>query len=189
MAEHVILFAGPMGAGKTTAIRSLSEIDVVSTEAINTERDVVDKETTTVALDYGELTLGADEKVRLYGAPGQKRFDFMWDVLSQRAKGLMLLVNNDAPDPLAATREYLEEFRPLVDAGGVVIGVSRFDVTRRPRIDDYVDAVAEWHPDRTIPVFTADPRSADHMRTLLMTLVASVEAAEMIAHSTPEAAR
>lgn len=183
MAEHVILFAGPMGAGKTTAIRSLSEIAVVSTEAVNTERGVVDKATTTVALDYGELTLGPDEKVRLYGAPGQRRFSFMWDVLAQRARGLMLLVNNDGPDPVGAAIDYLDEFRALVDVGAVVIGVSRTDVTRTPHLDDYARAVAERYPDLTIPVFTADPRSTDHMRTLLMALVANVETAEMLAQS------
>ena len=77
MAEHVILVAGPMGAGKTTAIRSLSEIEVVSTEAANTDRETADKETTTVALDYGEITVGEDDKVRMYGVPGQNRFDVL----------------------------------------------------------------------------------------------------------------
>ena len=61
MAEHVILFTGPMGAGKTTAIRSLSEIEVVSTEAGNSERHIVDMATTTVALDYGEIVIGSDD--------------------------------------------------------------------------------------------------------------------------------
>ena len=65
MAGHVVIFAGPMGAGKTTAIKTLSEIDVVSTEAANTDRDTVNKATTTVALDYGEIGLSDVEKVRL----------------------------------------------------------------------------------------------------------------------------
>ena len=83
MAEHVILFAGPMGAGKTTAIRTLSDIEVVSTEAANSERNVVDKPTTTVALDYGEITLGDEEKIRLYGVPGQERFDGIDALITQ----------------------------------------------------------------------------------------------------------
>src|SRR5690606_20066773 len=91
MADDVILFAGPMGAGKTTAIRSVSEIPVVSTEAENNERNISDKPTTTVALDYGEILLSDDEKVRLYGLPGQKRFDFMWRILVERAMGMVLL--------------------------------------------------------------------------------------------------
>ena len=114
MAEHVILFTGPMGAGKTTAIRSLSEIDVVSTEANNSERHVVDKATTTVALDYGEILLDRDEKVRLYGIPGQQRFSFMWSILKKRAKGMILLVNSDAPDPIAEMTFFLDEFREQI---------------------------------------------------------------------------
>ena len=110
MAEHVILFAGPMGSGKTTAIRTLSDIEVLATEAVNTERNVVDKPSTTVALDYGEIGLGDEEKVRLYGIPGQRRFDFMWSILRERAHGLVLLVNNDAPDPIGAMNEFLDEF-------------------------------------------------------------------------------
>ena len=188
MPEHVILFSGPMGAGKTTAIRSLSEIDVVSTEALNTERHLVDKETTTVGLDYGELTLGADEKVRLYGAPGQRRFAFMWDVLSKRARGMMLLVNNDAPDPIDSTRRFLAQVPALVDAGAVVVGVTRSDVTRTPLVHEYAQAIAEWHPGRVIPVFTADPRSAAHMRTLLMALVANLEAAAVVSEQHSEVA-
>ena len=103
-----------MGSGKTTAIRSLSEIEVVATEAANTERDVVDKPTTTVALDYGEIALGDEDKVRLYGIPGQRRFDFMWSILRERAEGMVLLVNNDAPDPVGLMLQYLDDFIELV---------------------------------------------------------------------------
>ena len=87
--EHIILFAGPMGAGKTTAIRTLSDIPVVSTEAANTDRAQSDKETTTVALDYGEISVSDEEKVRLYGIPGQRRFEFMWKILRERAGRLL----------------------------------------------------------------------------------------------------
>ena len=117
MAEHVILFTGPMGAGKTTAIQSLSEIEVVRTEANNSERHIVDKPTTTVALDYGEILVGAQEKVRLYGIPGQKRFNFMWTILKKRAKGMVLLVNTDAPDPIGELLFFLKEFREALRQG------------------------------------------------------------------------
>ena len=175
MAEHVILFAGPMGAGKTTAVQTLSEIEVVSTEAANTERNVVDKPTTTVALDYGEITLDLDDKVRLYGVPGQKRFDFMWAILRERARGLVLLINNDAPDPIATVLEYLEEFGELVSDGRAVIGVSRSDTAPVPTLDDYSDALFEARPDLFLPIFTVDPRNAAQMTTLLLTLIATVE--------------
>ena len=175
MAEHVILFAGPMGAGKTTAIQSLSEIDMVSTEAANTERHVVDKETTTVALDYGEITIGDDEKVRLYGVPGQRRFDFMWAILKERAKGMVLLVNNDSPDPVARAVEYLGSFSELVESGCAVVGISRRDIARSPGPADYSAAISAAFPGTLIPVFTVDPRDTAQMTTVLLTLIATLE--------------
>ena len=181
MPEHVILFAGPMGAGKTTAIRSLSEIPVVSTEAANSERDVVDKATTTVALDYGEIGLDAQDKVRLYGVPGQRRFDFMWSILKQRARGLVLLVNDDAPDPVATLLEYIDEFAELYDRGGVVVGISRTDLGRGPGVGAYQQALSAARPDMVVPVFPVDPRSEGDMRTVLLTLIAAIDMRALVA--------
>lgn len=179
MAEHVILFAGPMGAGKTTAIETLSEIPVVRTEAANTERDVADKPTTTVALDYGEITLDGTDKVRLYGTPGQRRFDFMWQILTERAKGLLLLVNSDAADPVEQMLEYLDDFRELHDRGGVVVGISRTDVGGGPAIAAYSAALQSRRPDLVVPVYSVDPRDNAQMITMLMTLIANIEMREL----------
>jgi signal recognition particle receptor subunit beta len=175
VAEHVILFTGPMGAGKTTAIRALSEIPVVSTEASNTERHVVDKATTTVALDYGEIVLSNEEKIRMYGIPGQRRFDFMWAILKQRAEGMLLLVNNDCENPVGEMLEFMNDFKDLAERGGVVIGVSRTDVAPEPSTDEYVTALEKAYPERTIPVFAIDPRDNHHMQTALLTLVINNE--------------
>ena len=175
MAEHVILFGGPMGAGKTTAIETLSETEVVRTEAANTDRATADKDTTTVALDYGEITLGETDKVRLYGIPGQQRFDFMWTILKERARGMILLVGNDAPDPVAVALEYLESFRELVESGSAVVGVSRRDIARYPSTDDYADAIAAAHPGAMVPVFTVDPRDSAQMITVLLSLIANLK--------------
>ncbi len=176
MAEHVILVAGPMGAGKTTGIMSLSEIDVVSTEAANTDFSVANKPTTTVALDYGEITLDGAEKVRLYGIPGQRRFDFMWRILEQRALGMILLVNNDAPDPLGSTLEFLKDFELMQERGGVVIGITRSDVAAYPQPSAYVDAIRAAYPHVTMPVFTVDARKRDHMMVALTALLFNIEA-------------
>jgi signal recognition particle receptor subunit beta len=184
MAEHVILFTGPMGAGKTTAIESLSEIEVVRTEANNSERHIADKPTTTVALDYGEILIGADEKVRLYGIPGQRRFDFMWSILKERAKGMILLVNNDAPDPIGEMLSFLDEFRELYDRGGVVIGVSRADVIAGPTVAEYSAALERTNPELLIPVFTVDPRNRNQMENVLLVLVANIEMRAMFGMTT-----
>jgi signal recognition particle receptor subunit beta len=175
MAEHVILFAGPMGAGKTTAVQTLSEVPVVSTEAANSERDVVDKPTTTVALDYGEITIGAEDKVRLYGVPGQERFDFMWTILAERAKGLVLLINNDDVDPVRSVLGFLDRFDDLCSRSGVVIGISRTDVRSEPTVGTYLDAIAAARPGLMVPVFTVDPRDLATMTTLLTSLIANIE--------------
>ena len=175
MAEHVILFTGPMGAGKTTAIQSLSEIEVVRTEANNSERHIVDKETTTVALDYGEILVDRDEKVRLYGIPGQQRFNFMWAILKKRAKGMILLVNSDAPDPIGEMTFFLDEFRELYDRGGVVIGITRADVVAGPTLGQFAEALERTNPGLLIPVFTVDPRDRDQMVNVLLALIANIE--------------
>ena len=175
MAEHVILFTGPMGAGKTTAIQNLSEIEVVRTEANNSERHIVDKETTTVALDYGEILIGAQEKVRLYGIPGQQRFNFMWAILKKRAEGMVLLVNSDAPDPIGEMNFFIDEFRELYDKGGVVVGITRADVAPGPGIAAFSEALEQSNPGMVIPIFTVDPRNGDQMQDVLLALVANIE--------------
>jgi uncharacterized protein len=169
-----------MGAGKTTAIQSLSEIDVVRTEANNSERHIVDKATTTVALDYGEILIDGEDKVRLYGIPGQKRFDFMWAILKKRARGMILLVNSDAPDPIGEMIYFIDEFRELYDRGGVVVGISRADVIAGPTLAEFSDALERTNPDLVIPVFTVDPRDRDQMVDVLLTLVVNIEMREAL---------
>ena len=125
--QYKIVFAGPVGAGKTTAIQSLSDIEVVSTEAKASDDVRKMKPTTTVAMDYGVMKLDNGDQVRLYGAPGQKRFDFMWDILTENALGLVVLVNAAAPDPVLDLRLYLDAFRALIDRTAVVVGVTHID--------------------------------------------------------------
>lgn len=165
-----------MGAGKTTAIRSLSTIDVVSTEAANTDRATADKDTTTVALDYGEIDLGPDDKVRLYGVPGQSRFDFMWEILQQRAMGMILLVNADADSVESLVGEHLAAFRDLTERGGIAIGVTRTDVEISSSVIAAIQTATERAiPERPVPVFTVDARDPAQMQVLLMALVADID--------------
>ncbi|NUO75364.1 MAG: ATP-binding protein [Lysobacter sp.] len=172
--EYIVLVAGPMGAGKTTAIAALSEIPVVRTEALNTDPARNAKATTTVALDYGEISLGDGDKVRLYGVPGQDRFDFMWRILEKRALGMMLLVDNTAPDPLSELERYLHSFEALGARGALVVGITRRDLGRTPPLEAYHAHLARLG--RVLPVFSVDARNAAQVRTMLGTLIAMVEA-------------
>lgn len=180
--EYIVLIAGPMGAGKTTAISALSEIPVVRTEARNTDLARHAKALTTVALDYGEITLAGGDKVRLYGVPGQERFDFMWKILERRALGLILLLDGVAADPIGDMERYLRVFSDIDARGALVIGVTRLDVGPAVGIDDYQERLAAL--DRLLPVFSLDAREPTQVRTLLGTLIALVEARAAHAPST-----
>ncbi|HVJ62348.1 MAG TPA: hypothetical protein VM555_06505, partial [Tahibacter sp.] len=83
--EFKIVFTGPMGVGKTTAIAAISDEAPVSTDVFNTDREAFDKALTTAGLDYGHIALDDGTAVRLYGTPGQARFRFMWDILGLNA--------------------------------------------------------------------------------------------------------
>ena len=99
--HYKVLFTGPVGAGKTTAIRTISDNLPMMTDVSATDETKDRKPQTTVAMDYGVIRLGRNEVVHLYGTPGQERFDFMWEILQEGALGLVVLVDNARPSPIA----------------------------------------------------------------------------------------
>ncbi len=172
--ELKLLFAGAMGAGKTTAIRAISEIAPITTEAANGDRAECDKDETTVAMDYGEITLATGEKLRLYGTPGQARFQFMWPILATGALGVVILIDNSRPDPLADLALYLDAFRTLADSGAVVVGVGHMDCCPRPSLEAYAERLAAL--DVVVPVMPADARRRDDVLEMLAILLQQIEA-------------
>lgn len=130
-----LVISGPVGAGKTTFISSLSEIPVVETDELASED--IGKERTTVALDFGLLTLDG-VPIHLFGTPGQERFDFVWDILVEGALGLVLLVAGDSPRDFPKARhilEYLTSRHPVP----FVVGVTRQDLPRVWAPEDVAD--------------------------------------------------
>ncbi len=91
--EWNIAFMGAVGSGKTTAIAAVSDIDCLDTEVAYYEGGPQSKPTTTVALDMGVLELGQGDRLRLQGAPGQQRFDYMWEILLLQAQAVVVLVH------------------------------------------------------------------------------------------------
>jgi small GTP-binding protein len=115
-----IVVTGPSSAGKTEFIRSVSEIDVVSTERkISSEAEKV-KETTTVAMDFGRITVDEDLVLYLFGTPGQRRFDFMWEILSEGMLGFIVMVDSTRPETFREARSILETFRAYAPTPYVV---------------------------------------------------------------------
>ncbi len=102
-----IVVTGPVGAGKSTFIRSISEIEVVDTDARATDETAQLKRRTTVAFDFGRVTFGPSMALHVYGTPGQTRFDFMWDILIRRAHAYILLVAAHRPTEFRAARNIL----------------------------------------------------------------------------------
>ncbi len=106
-----IVVTGPFNAGKTQFIRTVSEIDVVSTEKKITHEAEKIKDTTTVAMDFGRITVDDDLVLFLFGTPGQKRFDFMWEILSEGMLGFIVMVDSSRPETFKEARSILETFR------------------------------------------------------------------------------
>lgn len=173
MNEYKILFTGTMGAGKSTAINALSETATVSTDVHNSDTSV-DKERTTVGLDFGQFTLDNGDRVRLFGTPGQARFDFLWKILSKGSLGLVILADNSRPDPLADISVYLDGFREELGILPCTIGVGRLDTHPSPSLDDYADLLAE--KSHIFPIIGVDVRRKDDVVLLIDTLLAQLEA-------------
>ncbi len=115
-----IVVTGPFNSGKTEFIRSVSEIDVVSTERkISSETEKV-KSATTVAMDFGRITVDEDLVLYLFGTPGQKRFDFMWEILSEGMLGFIVMVDSTRPETFREARSILETFRAYAPTPYVV---------------------------------------------------------------------
>ena len=115
-----MVVTGPFSSGKTQFIQTVSEIDVVATERkISSESEKI-KETTTVAMDFGRITVDDDLVLYLFGTPGQKRFDFMWEILSEGMLGFVVMVDSSRPETFREARRILETFRAYAPTPYVV---------------------------------------------------------------------
>jgi len=115
-----MVVTGPFNSGKTQFIQSVSEIDVVSTERkISSDAEKV-KESTTVAMDFGRITVDEELILYLFGTPGQKRFDFMWEILSEGMLGFVVMVDSTRPETFREAKSILETFRAYAPTPYVV---------------------------------------------------------------------
>ena len=173
MNQYKIVFTGTMGAGKTTAIGAVSDTPPIVTDVTNNDTSH-SKVRTTVGLDFGQFTLDNGDRIRMYGTPGQSRFDFLWKILAKNALGLIILTDNSRPDPLADLRVYLEGFADDLDSMPCAIGVGRLSEHPVPSMDDYIDELARHN--RVLPVLAVDVRQREEVVLLIDTLLAQLEA-------------
>ena len=166
-----IVVAGGFGTGKTTLVGSVSEIPPLTTEEILTEASVgVDDTTgvegkthTTVALDFGRITISPDVVLYLFGTPGQDRFLFMWDDLVKGAIGAVVLVDTDRLDQCFPAVDYFEARQiPFV------VAVNCFDGVARHQLEDVREALAV---PAHVPMLYTDARARAATKQALISVV------------------
>ncbi len=170
--EVKIVFAGSPCAGKTTAIAQISEIPPVTTEALGTDELKQRKQTTTVAMDYGEFILEDGQSIHIYGTPGQQRFQHMWHILVKGALGLIILVDDSSQEAEQDIHLYLDEFADYIKDNGAVVGITHTDETGNT-LEKYLDVLHEKH--LYLPMFAVDVRERDHVVMMVEVMLSRLE--------------
>ncbi|HXT88946.1 MAG TPA: ATP/GTP-binding protein [Trebonia sp.] len=173
---HKILIAGGFGSGKTTLVGAISEVRPLRTEEVLTTASigfddlagVGSKTTTTVALDFGRITLGQSVSLYLFGLPGQERFSFMWDELAYGALGAVVLADVRRLGDCFPSVNYFEAKRlPFVVAINCFDGAPQYEA-------DEVRAALDLASD--VPVVLCDARDLASVKQVLITLVRAISA-------------
>jgi hypothetical protein len=166
-----IVVGGGFGVGKTTFVGSVSEIAPLTTEAVLTDASTSvddlaatpEKSTTTVAMDFGRLSLDAELILYLFGTPGQHRFWFMWDDLVRGAIGAVVLVDTRRLADCFAAVDFFED-RGLP----YVVGVNCFNGVLGHSLDDVREALAI---ESSVPIVPCDARERESTKNTLIALV------------------
>jgi small GTP-binding protein len=165
-----MVVTGPFNSGKTAFIQSVSEIDVVSTERkISSEAERI-KETTTVAMDFGRITVDDDLVLYLFGTPGQKRFDFMWEILSEGMLGFVVMVDSSRPETFREARGILQTFRAYAPTP-YVVAANKQDMDDAWEVDDLRIALNLDSKVKMLPCIATDK---DMVKNVLLELLYSI---------------
>ncbi len=165
-----MVVTGPFNAGKTEFIQTVSEIDVVSTERkISSEAEKI-KSATTVAMDFGRITVDDELVLYLFGTPGQKRFDFMWEILSEGMLGFIVMVDSTRPETFREARTILETFRAYAPTP-YVVAANKQDMDDAWEVSDMRIAL---RLDPTIQLMPCVSIKRDSVKEVLLQLLTNI---------------
>lgn len=171
---HQVVFLGPFGVWKTTALRVVSDIDVVSTDVKTKEVELLERQegktTTTTGLDYGELKLSEEEHITLIGVPGQERFQDTVNALIHHASACVLWMYGDRDESLAECKNWLNLLKKHGVLTKMSMVVTRTTVENRiEKLKPFRELLSQYHP--LAPVMTGDPRNKlDVIQSIVMAL-------------------
>ncbi|NIT55812.1 MAG: GTP-binding protein, partial [Aliifodinibius sp.] len=166
---------GPFSAGKTQFIRTISEIDVVSTERkLSSDAERI-KEETTVAMDFGRITVDDELVLYLFGTPGQRRFDFMWEILSEGMLGFIVLIDSVRPETFREAKHILEIFRGYAQTP-YIVAANKQDMTDAWSPEDLRIALKIDKDIKVLPCVATDKESVKE--TILELLYSILEMIE-----------
>jgi uncharacterized protein len=166
-----LVVTGPVGAGKSTFIRSISDIEVVDTDRQATDETAQLKDKTTVAMDFGRLQLDEEMSLHLYGTPGQARFDFMWEVLIQKAHAYILLVPAHRPAEFRNARVISNYMRQRTTVP-MVIGFTHLDCTEAWTIENVAIALGYGDPSSPRPpMLSVNPNDPESVLAAIESVV------------------
>ncbi len=160
-----LLITGPVNAGKTTLIQHISDTPVISTDEVATDKVAQVKKHTTVAMDFGVLHVDNQLHLHLYGTPGQRRFDFMWDVLAIGAAGIIFLTDATDRESIREMDHIFKYFRKKIRLPSV-IGITKLDLPGAiPPLE-----VAQAIGNEEVPILECDPRNKEESKMLVLSL-------------------
>lgn len=166
-----LVVTGTVGAGKTTYIRSVSEIEVVDTDRKATDDVANMKQNTTVSMDFGTLQFGEEMGLHIYGTPGQTRFDFMWEILIERAHAYVLLIAAHRPSEFHHARRIMNFMNRRVQIP-MIIGITHSDCEGAWSSDDIALALGYQDNAQKPPIVLVNAADGE---SVAMSLIALVE--------------
>lgn len=165
-----MVVTGPVGAGKSTFIRSVSEIETVDTDRKATDETSLLKQKTTVAFDFGRLQFNPDMALHLYGTPGQERFNFIWDMLIRKAHAYILLVAAHRPGEFRYARRVVSYMNQRAQIP-MVIGLTHTDCSGAWSEENVIAALGYYDASTQPPIVIVNPNEMSSVATAVISLV------------------